>query len=149
MSTPVVAGAIALWLEAKPDLTPDEILEVFEHTCTHPEESMEYPNNVYGHGQIDVYKGLLYILNVLKNIEEVSDHQPSKASFIVKDRQLSIKCDRKSAQNAQVLIYSTQGNLVATAQGTHVDLSALDDGVYVVQLNTGNKETTGSTLIKL
>ena len=149
MSSPVVAGAIALWLEAKPDLTPDEILEVLEHTCTHPEESMEYPNNVYGHGQIDVYQGLLYILGVLSNMKEVSDHQPSKASFTVKDRQLSIKCDRKSAQNAQVLIYSASGKLVATAHGTNIDLSALAAGLYVVQLNTGNKETTGSTLIRL
>ena len=82
-------------------------------------------------------------------MKEVSDHQPSKASFIVKDRQLSIVCDTKSAQNAQILIYSTGGKLVATAQGTNVDLSALADGLYVVQLNTGNKETTGSTLIRL
>jgi hypothetical protein len=32
MACPVVAGAIALWLQAKPDLTPEEALDVIRHT---------------------------------------------------------------------------------------------------------------------
>ena len=149
MSTPVVAGTIALWLEAKPDLTPQDILDVFEHTCTHPEPSLDYPNNIYGYGQIDAYRGLLYILNVTNTIEELSDHQPLKASFRLNSRTLSVVCDEESSQNAQLNVYSLDGQLVAATSGTAIDLSALTTGVYAVQLNTGNNETTGSTLIRL
>ncbi len=149
MSTPVVAGTIALWLEAKPDLTPQDILEVFEHTCTHPEQSMMYPNNVYGYGQIDAYSGLLYVLNVRNKIKGLSNHQPLRAGFRVKERVLSVVCDKKSAQNAQLMVYSLDGQLVGNTHGTTIDLSALASGVYAVQLDTGIKETTGSTLIRL
>jgi subtilisin family serine protease len=149
MSTPVVAGTIALWLEANPNLTTEDIIDVFEHTCTHPEPSMTYPNNIYGYGQVDVYRGLLYILGIPDRIEELSNHQPLKASFRIDERVLSVVCDVKSAQKAQLTVYSLDGNLVAAANGTTVDLSALESGVYAVQLNTGIKETTGSTLIRL
>ena len=44
MSSPVVAGAIALWLQAYPRLTPQDCLEVFRKTCTQYDTSLSYPN---------------------------------------------------------------------------------------------------------
>ena len=62
MSAPVVTGAIALWLEADPTLTPADCLEIFAKTCTHYDTSLSYPNNLYGYGQIDVAAGLREVL---------------------------------------------------------------------------------------
>ena len=62
MSAPVVAGAIALWLQADPMLTPADCLEIFSKTCTHYDTSLSYPNNLYGYGQIDVAAGLREVL---------------------------------------------------------------------------------------
>lgn len=62
MSAPVVTGAIALWLEADPTLTPADCLEIFAKTCTHYDTSLCYPNNLYGYGQIDVAAGLREVL---------------------------------------------------------------------------------------
>ena len=62
MSTPVVTGAIALWLQADPTLTPADCLEIFAKTCTHYDASLSYPNNLYGYGQIDVAAGLREVL---------------------------------------------------------------------------------------
>lgn len=62
MSAPVVTGAIALWLEADPTLTPADCLEIFAKTCTHYDASLSYPNNLYGYGQIDVAAGLREVL---------------------------------------------------------------------------------------
>jgi len=59
MAAPVVAGAIALWLQACPTLTPQDVFEIIAETSTHPDETLEYPNNYYGYGQINVYEGLL------------------------------------------------------------------------------------------
>lgn len=55
-------GAIALWLQAYPKLTPEDCLDVFSKTCTHYDSSLVYPNNLYGYGQIDVYEGLKEVL---------------------------------------------------------------------------------------
>ena len=62
MACPVVAGVIALWLQAKPDLTREEIIDIFSHTCRQPDATLTYPNNLYGHGEIDAYRGLLYLM---------------------------------------------------------------------------------------
>ena len=62
MSAPVVTGAIALWLQADPTLTPADCLEIFSKTCTHYDMSLSYPNNLYGYGQIDVAAGLREVL---------------------------------------------------------------------------------------
>ena len=62
MSAPVVTGAIALWLQADPTLTPADCLEIFAKTCSRYDTSLSYPNNLYGYGQIDVAAGLREVL---------------------------------------------------------------------------------------
>ena len=66
MSSPVVAGAIALWLQAYPRLTPQDCLEVFRKTCTQYDTSLSYPNNWYGYGKINIYAGLKEVLRMAK-----------------------------------------------------------------------------------
>ena len=65
MSSPVVAGIIALWLEANPNLSPTDILDIFAHTARHTDSSLTYPNNDYGYGEIDAYAGLQYMLQTM------------------------------------------------------------------------------------
>ena len=163
MASPVVAGAIALWLQAKPDLTPEEITDVIAHTATIPDATMDYPNNTYGHGQIDVYKGLLYVLNLETAIHELSDHQPQQATFRLEGRRLYIDGSvqdvaitsqqpqrQQQQRQPEVTVFSLDGKPLLRQRVTrYIDLTALPAGVYAVQLNTGKKETTGSTLIRL
>ena len=70
MACPAVTGVVALWLQVCPTLTPEQIKDVFAHTCTHYDESMSYPNNYYGWGEIDALAGIEYINRVYTGIEE-------------------------------------------------------------------------------
>ena len=151
MATPVVAGTIALWLEAKPDLTTEQILDIFAHTCTHPDSSLDYPNNVYGYGQIDAYAGLLYILDVMANIPELSSHHPGKAQFQLVGRVLKVICEDTSLSESSptLTVYSLKGEKMASAKRTSIDLSTLPAGIYAVQFTSKVPGTTGSTLIRL
>lgn len=147
MSGPVVSGIIALWLQADPTLTPDRIKEIMSETARHPEEDIEYPNNRYGYGEIDAYRGLLKILNIPENIESLSTHQPQQATFRLDGRTLHID----GTDCATISIYHLNGQLlkrVDITDGT-VDLSTLSSGVYAVQMDTRDSRTTGSTLIRL
>lgn len=75
MAAPVVTGAIALWLQADPRLTPADCLDIFSKTCTHYDTSLAYPNNLYGYGQIDVEAGLREVLRrKAAGIREVDGH---------------------------------------------------------------------------
>ncbi len=64
MSAPIVTGIIALWLEAYPQLSPQDCLDIFSETCTHYDTSLSYPNNLYGYGQIDAYAGMQAVLEL-------------------------------------------------------------------------------------
>ena len=150
MAAPVVAGVIALWLQAKPDLTPAQALEVIRLTSTHPDDTMSYPNNTYGYGQIDAYRGLLEVLNLPVSIPELSQTQPQGVTFRVVDKHLYADFGSNVPNKMVFKIYSIDGRLMLTQSGKNpIDLSALKAGVYAVQLITDNKATTGSTLIRL
>ena len=150
-SCPAVAGAIALWLQAKPDLTPQEIKNVLSHTCRHYDEAMPWPNNEYGYGEIDVYRGLLYILGIDKVEEVSSSHTSARVSCV--NHELRVLFDQPQSSAVRLRLYTMNGRLVQTAvinagqtSFTH-SLSSLPAGIYAVQLD-GPVAVQGSTLIR-
>ena len=165
MACPVVAGTIALWLQANPLLTRHDVLDVFSRTCTHPDATLQYPNNEYGYGEIDAYAGLLDVLGLPTTLPQLSRHQPQGVTFRLVGRTLYI--DGMAAQTdnttnsqslltgnttnslpnpAEVTIFDLSGRpvLKADASSGMVNLSSLSEGVYAVQL-----ANLGSTLIRL
>lgn len=142
-STPVVSGIIALWLEAKPTLTTQEVLETIRLTSKPlGTDSLGYPNNEYGYGIIDAYKGLLHVLGLDTSIRSLSQHQPAGMTFRV---QGDVLYADSAADDIPVTFYNLSGTIVRQSKvenGT-VSLSGMPKGVYAVQL--GNQ---GSTLIR-
>lgn len=154
MSSPAVGGAIALWLEACPDLTREQIMDVFAHTCTHPDASLDYPNNRYGYGQIDVYRGLLYLLGI-DGIGEISSHQPESVEFAVTgSNSFDVSFSVPLSRSAEIRIYDTSGRLLHTssvaagASFAHIVLPPSVKGVVAVQVSGDSSATTGSTLMR-
>jgi len=153
MSTPVIAGAIALWLQANPKLTPQDVLGVIERTSTQPDSSLTYPNNYYGYGQIDVYRGLLDVLD-LSSIEGLSQSQPTGVSFSVSGENLNITLSQSTTKPIAVRFYTTAGQLVKNLQlptgktSYSITLADLPHGVLAIQVSGATHATTGSTLIR-
>ena len=145
MSSPIAAGVIALWLQAKPDLTPEDILGVIERTSHQPEPEFSGTdkNVYYGWGEIDAYAGLLDILGINTSIPELSKHQPAGIKFRVVDNIVYIDgLDNATA----VTVYDLNGRpvLKTVCDNGSINLSGFAAGVYAVQV--GN---LGSTLIRL
>lgn len=81
MSAPAVTGIIALWLEACPTLTVEQIHEVFQNTA----RPMNEPYDFVGYGEINALAGLEYILeNYVTGIKKVEDH-PSDSKGLIFD----------------------------------------------------------------
>lgn len=150
-SCPAVAGAIALWLQAKPDLTPEEVKDVLSRTCRHYDESLSYPNNIYGYGEIDVYRGLLYILGVDRIPEVAKRHTSARIHYA--DGQLHVSFEQPVSSSVQLSLYTMSGRLAHTATiktgqtSQSLSLGSLPAGIYAVQLN-GPSSVRGSTLIR-
>lgn len=149
MSCPVVAGIIALWLQANPNLTRDDIIGVLQRTSRHPEEGLSYPNNKYGYGEIDAYRGLLDILSAT-GIKEISQHEPSDARIWADNGLLHIAFADVPTTPVAVTIYTTGGAIVHQTnvnggqQNITMPLPTLGKGIYIVQLGH-----SGSTLIRI
>lgn len=153
MASPVVGGAVALWLQAKPDLTPREVMTLLKRTCTHPDPSLTYPNNAYGRGAIDVYAGLLDLLG-LTGVKGLSGHQPAGARIGVDtEGVLTIRLDAPASHPFTVQVFSVSGAKLLSATmpagltAYRVSLAGLPRGVYAVQLN-GEKSIKGSSLVR-
>ena len=149
MATPTAAGIIALWLEAKPDLTYEQIKEAIAETAITDEFTKADPIR-YGHGKMDAYKGLLYVLGISTAIPELSQHQPKGVKFRLQGNTLYIDGMEDSMVNDQssmVNVYTTDGQLVVSAPLANGRVSLPADspaGIYAVQVGK-----LGSTLIRL
>lgn len=148
MSAPAVTGTIALWMQADPTLTTERIKDIIAHSSRQPDSELTYPNNQYGHGEIDAYKGLLYMLG-LTGIREISTHQPQQTRIQLSGRQLTVTFADGYQGEASIRIFSTDGRLLLQTSETCISLDTLPQGVYAVQVTTGQRTTTGSTLIRL
>ena len=145
MATPITAGIIALWLQAKPDLTPEDVMGVIERTSHQPEPEFSgtEKNVYYGWGEIDAYAGLLDVLGMTTSVPSLSKHQPAGVKFRVEGYTLYI--DGLDG-DTPVTVYNLSGQSVQRTVCTDgiVTLPVLPSGVYAVQV--GQK---GSTLIRL
>ena len=153
-SAPVVGGIIALWLQANPKLTPQEAMEVIAATSHHYDPSLSYPNNFYGYGEIDAYKGLLHVLD-LKETGIIDTHQPRQARIGLKGNDLYVQFEHPTTTVTRLHVYHLSGrkvheDLLPAGQSTYtISLPAFESGVYAVQIDTNDANTTGSSLIRI
>ena len=153
MSTPIVSGIIALWLEACPNLTPDDVKDVFAKTCIRHDPSLEYPNNTYGWGEIDAHRGLLYLLG-LDGIEEITQEQPQRVNIAMRSQRIEFTFAEPLQESVAVSVFTTAGTKVlqlSLPQGSlqsTADISSLPSGVYAVQLHSLQPGITGSVLVR-
>ena len=145
MATPVVAGIVALWIQAANDmgkrLTCEDIKDILAHSCDNDDFTKRAAAK-FGYGKINAYKGLLYVLGIETSIPTLSKEQPRNVSFRVAG-------DMVFADGAEdgtsVAIYNLKGVLVretAVEDGT-ISTAGLGKGVYAIQLGR-----LGSTLIR-
>lgn len=155
MSAPAVAGAIALWLQANPTLTANDIRNIVAQTGIRHATTLPHPNNLYGYGQIDVYRGLLHILGITK-VQDINQHQPQGVHIAPgNNNELHITFADGQPHACSLRLYSLSGSLVLSrprallASQSTIQLGALAAGVYVVQIHADSPKHSGSTLVRL
>lgn len=140
MAAPVMTGVVALWLQAKPTLTHDEIVATLSRTCKKPDSELTYPNYMYGYGEVDAYAGLLDILGVPTAIPTLSQ---KLVGVTLQGRTLHIE---GVTEPTTVNVYTLSGQKVFTTRTADgiVTLPNLPAAVYAVQCGA-----LGSSLIRM
>ena len=154
MASPIAAGVIALWLQACPTLTPQDVMRIISHTSRRVDPTLSYPNNLYGYGEINAYAGLLYILGI-DGITGISHSTPRNVAISpLSGGRLKLAFASQPSQSLTVTVYSLSGNIIdsqsfmPTADSHVLQLPASASGVVVVQIS-GEKQYQGSQLIRI
>lgn len=140
MSSPALAGAIALWLEANPNLTVQEAQDIIEQTAIKDASVIGFTGDPvkWGAGKFDAYAGLKEVIR--RATSGITDINAQTDRLMIST--LGSKCFNiflGEADNMNVTIYNMQGQVVLkdSVQGDEitVDASGLMDGVYVLNVN--------------
>lgn len=139
MATPVVAGAIALWLEADPNLTIDEVKDIVTKTAVKDEyvQNSQADPIQWGAGKFDAYEGLK---EVIRRLNTDVGNIPNDTRLLVQtsdNRHFNVFLGGAQVLNAT--LYNIAGQTVAqyTTIGDELDIDAstLAAGIYVLQAN--------------
>lgn len=141
MATPVVAGAIALWLEANPNLTYKDVVRIIKETAVKDSYVTSTGDPVqWGAGKFDAYAGLKQVL-LEKNetgIQGVKTGQ-KELPIITMTGSRSFTIFLADAKQLNVRAYNLSGQLLhsqaASGYETNIDASSWAKGVYLIQVN--------------
>lgn len=149
MSSPFVAGTIALWAEANPDITIDDVKRVLKATAVNDEYTAALPARS-GYGKLDALAGLKEVLglNSVGNIaiDDVDDKVLITAQG---DGSFNIAVPGASAVSAQLFNLSGQMVDSYSASGDdHTFAPEAAHGVYLLKVTTpeGRLRTAKVTL---
>lgn len=143
MSSPFAAGIIALWLEANPNLTVDDVKSIINTTSIKDRYVLSSAGHNplrWGAGKIDALAGIKEAIRMLAGIEGVNADVTEKNLLIENLGGSLYEITFVGADNMNVGVYNLQGAQVLTAsadsESVQLDASSLQSGVYVVTVDT-------------
>lgn len=139
MSTPFVAGSIALWLEANPDLDVDAVKEIIARTSIRDEHVNSTAEQTrWGAGKFNALAGLKEAIR-MAGTQGVSAETTNDRLIVSREGDRNFRLFLGNASSMDVNVYTTGGALVLhnTASGDEasIDLSQLESGIYVISVN--------------
>ena len=137
MATPYMAGVAALWLEADPTLSNDDIKKIAKETAISDEyvKNTKYPVQ-FGAGKIDAYNGLKYVL----------DHKTTALKSVDADKDMMFRQTGDNTYEAYVAgetaitvrLFDMSGSLVKESRSagstTSFSVAGMPKGIYAVEL---------------
>lgn len=152
MSSPQVAGILALWLQVNPNLSVSDVREVFESTSIQDSYVTGGPAKKWGYGKIDALAGIKQVIasgvdNVKADDDNVAIYpNPCDGNFEV---------FAPGEQSVEVGIYSVSGMLVQQLSlpmaggSAQVSLAGkLSPGVYLVPVEGSKLKKTTRLIVK-
>lgn len=139
MATPILAGAIALWLQADPTLTVDKVLDIIQETAVKDEQTATTGNPIqWGAGKFNALAGLKKVLDNLGVNDIRVDNQ---GIVITPTGEKTYEIAVPGANSIHVSIVAMTGAVVrniSTDSDTYtLDLNDLQNGVYILNVNNG------------
>lgn len=151
MSSPFVAGVVALMLEANPYLTPEQVKSILRETAFQDEYTVSGQALVVGAGKVDAYQAVLKALqtngvenhSVIESRCRIYPNPVENSSFVV------IEGD---ASRYDVYLYDMSGRMILQQQMTSgvntLDMQSCAPGCYFLRMTDGKTLVTKKVIKK-
>ncbi len=141
MATPFMTGVVALWLEANPGLTIDDIHKIVEASSIKDDIYHQSPLNAtkLGAGRVDALAGIKMALEMggQSGISDVASEQ----GRLITTAPGSVSALFAGARSVSISLFTPSGAQVAAAKASSseatIDTSALAPGIYIVSATDG------------
>lgn len=138
MSTPFVAGSIALWLEANPNLTVDDVKEIIAETAIVDDAVKSSDMRRWGAGKFNALGGLKEAIR-RAGINDISVPDNDRLILTAADSRNIYTVFLGEASALNVRVYALDGKRVREFSGEGdeltADLNGLTPGIYIVNVN--------------
>ena len=142
MASPFVAGIVATWLQAYPELTPEQLHEIVASTARKDSFTSTVADNNWGYGKINAMDGLKKCIEMqtagCENIE-----YPFDGSIKVANNNIAISFPRDTRaavsvanMSGHLIIYKDLGSRNA-GETVNIPMASLQKGVYLLSVKTG------------
>lgn len=147
-SSPIVAGIVALMLQADPDLTPEDIREILQKTAINDEFTGKIvkPVNRWGAGKVNASGAMKKLLDIPENISIRKNPGNQKVTMNCIKRMLKIRVPKKGVLS----LYDLNGRQIIRKNVNNGDIINLNDtpnGVYTASLDFKNGRLLNKILV--
>ena len=162
MSAPYVAGVVALWLEANPNLTHTDIEKILEKTSYKLQGAGNVWTKQEGYGRINAYEGLKMALK-MENVNPQSGNPTAIERVSASAQPVTLQGDKdewkvlfNNPERTATLSFLTldgrvvlQRSLQQIAQGQEetFSLAHLPSGVYLLRVATPGAQITHRVIV--
>ena len=153
MSAPVVSGTLALWLEANPNLTPEDVREIFSQTAIRDMETGNEPNNTWGYGKLDAWNGLKKALE-LTGIENIYTDSSENSTKIYAHNGVINILFAQNSNNTSIAVYDITGKCLKSKffgninAGEEISIEEKQPkGIYIIKINGDNLSTATKVVL--
>lgn len=140
MASPYVAGTIALWLEADPTLTLDDVRDILSFTAIRDEAVLKADPVQAGAGKLDAYAGLKEVLRRRGTDGIAAVTVQDKGLLVHQTAEKMLEVFLAGAESLNVSIIDMAGKTVRCQHTANTDQAVLDihgllPGTYVIVAN--------------
>ncbi len=139
ISSPVVAGVVALMLEIDPSLDPDQIKEMLKELSDTDNFTGNVPNNLWGYGKLNAHK----LMTALDNVTSANSPQVEGFTIVPNPSAGIITIPHMDHETFKLEVYDVNGRRMFTKltakPNEPINLVDLSDGVYQILVSSGAK----------
>ena len=157
MAAPVVSGTMALWLQANPNLSCEQLHDIVATTSRKDEfTGNDEWNSRWGYGKLDAYQGLKMALQLADDTGIPSVYGSEQPISMKKEGGLWRVLFNNAETQATVMVYDQQGRLCQSQRLNHLmrgqevllNMQQLPKGIYAVNISTAKSHITRKLVIK-